>query len=170
MAAREYTGVADYDEYRDAPAGSLRRLRRPGRGRAHRRPVRGVPALPRACSTRRRSRSRPPGLDVPWYISRGNHDGLVQGNAPASTDLFRAIAVGCLKVFPNAEFNPADYAGKSADELFASFGDPAFIQKLIAGGKTVAPDPDRRIISKVEYRKLIGNTKKHGFGYTPSPS
>ena len=29
----------------------------------------------------------------------------MQGNAPASTDLFRAIATGCLKVFPNAQFD-----------------------------------------------------------------
>ena len=47
VAARNYTGVADYDDYRDAPAGPLRRLLRPGRGRADLRPVRRVPALPR---------------------------------------------------------------------------------------------------------------------------
>ena len=103
------------------------------------------------------------GLDVPWFISRGNHDGLVQGNAPASEDLFRAIATGCLKVFPNAQFDPSRFAGQSADELFAAFGDPAFIQSLLAGGKTVPPDPNRRIINKAEYRSLIG----HGFSRTP---
>ncbi len=103
---------------------------------------------------------------MPWYISRGNHDGLIQGNAPASEDLFRTIATGCLKVFPNAAFDPKTFEGASDDELFASFGDPAFIQQLLAGGKTVAPDPDRRIISKREYRALVGNAKRHGFGYT----
>ena len=51
------------------------------------------------------------GLEVPWYISRGNHDGLIQGNAPASADLFRAIAVGCLKVFPSAAVDPARFSG-----------------------------------------------------------
>ena len=75
------------------------------------------------------------GLDVPWFISRGNHDGLVQGNAPASEDLFRAIATGCLKVFPNAAFDPKRFEGASDDELFASFGDPAFIQQLLAGAQ-----------------------------------
>ena len=87
---------------------------------------------------------------MPWYISRGNHDGLIQGNAPASTDLFRAIAVGCLKVFPSAAFDPSVYQGKSADELFAAFNDPAFIQQLLASGRNVAPDPDRQIISQGE--------------------
>ena len=50
------------------------------------------------------------GLDVPWYIARGNHDGLIQGNAPASADLFRSIAVGCLKVFPSAALDPARFS------------------------------------------------------------
>jgi hypothetical protein len=104
---------------------------------------------------------------MPWYISRGNHDGLIQGNAPASEDLFRAIATDCLKVFPNSAFDPKRFEGASDDELFASFGDPAFIQQLLAGGKTVAPDPNRRVISKREYRSLIGNSKRHGFGHTP---
>ena len=95
------------------------------------------------------------GLDVPWFISRGNHDGLIQGNAPASTDLFRAIATGCLKVFPSAAFDPSVYQNKSADELFAAFGDPAFIAQLLASGRSVAPDPDRHIVSKVEYRSCM---------------
>ena len=52
------------------------------------------------------------GLKVPWYIARGNHDGLIQGNAPASTDLFRAIATGCLKVFPSAGAGPGAVRGR----------------------------------------------------------
>ena len=70
-------------------------------------------------------------------------------------------------MFPNSAFDPKRFEGASDDELFAAFGDPAFIQQLLAGGKTVAPDPDRRVISKREYRALVGNTKRHGFGYTP---
>jgi hypothetical protein len=66
-------------------------------------------------------------------------------------------------VFPNAQFDPQRFAGQSADELFAAFGDPAFIAQLIAGGKTVAPDPSRRIVAKAEYRSLVG----HGFSRTP---
>ena len=163
VAARTYTGVADYDDYRDAPQDRFAGFWDPDEaapdGRARTRRSRATPGLLEAAQ-------RPfqaAGLDVPWYISRGNHDGLVQGNAPASEDLFRAIATGCLKVFPNAAFDPKRFEGASDDELFASFGDPAFIQQLLAGAKTVAPDTDRRILSKREYRSLIG----HGFAYTP---
>jgi metallophosphoesterase (TIGR03767 family) len=166
VTARQYTGVADYDEYRDAPADRFAGFYDPDEAAPTPGPYAAFPRYAGLLDAAQKPFSAA-GLDVPWYISRGNHDGLIQGNAPASTDLFRSIAVGCLKVFPNAQFDPAAFAGKSADELFASFGDPAFIQQLLAGGKTVAPDPDRRIISKAEYRSLVGNTKKHGFGYTP---
>ena len=165
VAARNYTGVADYDDYRDAPADRFADFWDPDEAAPTGGPYAAFPRYPGLLEAAQRP-FRATGLDIPWYISRGNHDGLVQGNAPASEDLFRAIAVGCLKVFPNDRFDPKRFQGASDDELFASFGDPAFIQQLLAGGKTVAPDPDRRIISKREYRGVVGTSKRHGFGFT----
>ena len=162
VAARAYTGVADYDDYRDAPQDRFAGFWDPDEAAPTAGPYAAFPRYPGLLEAAQRP-FEAAGLDVPWYISRGNHDGLVQGNAPASEDLFRAIATGCLKVFPNAAFDPKRFEGASDDELFASFGDPAFIQQLLAGAKTVAPDGDRRILSKREYRSLIG----HGFAFTP---
>ena len=161
VAARRYTGVQDYDDYASAPDD-----RKAGFWDPDVAPPGGAyAAFPRYAGLMERAQEpfTAAGLDVPWYISRGNHDGLIQGNAPASTDLFRSIAVGCLKVFPSPAFDPAQFAGVSDDELFAAFGDPSFIAQLIAGGRSVAPDPDRRIVSKAEYRRLAG----HGFNRTP---
>ena len=98
---------------------------------------------------------------MPWYISRGNHDGLIQGNAPASTDLFRAIAVGCLKVFPSAAVDPAQFANASESEVFAQIADPSFIQSCWRARGPVPPDPDRKIISTAEYKQEIGGS--HGY-------
>lgn len=39
------------------------------------------------------------GLAMPWYAVMGNHDGLVQGNWPA-TDAYRATAIGNVKKYP----------------------------------------------------------------------
>jgi metallophosphoesterase (TIGR03767 family) len=166
VAARNYTGVADYDDYRDAPADRFAGFYDPDEASPTAGPYSAFPRYPGLLEAAQRP-FQAEGLDMPWYISRGNHDGLIQGNAPASEDLFRAIATGCLKVFPNSAFDPKRFEGASDDELFAAFGDPAFIQQLLAGGKTVAPDPNRRVISKREYRALIGNSKRHGFGHTP---
>src|SRR5215217_6382770 len=166
VAARAFTGVADYDDYRDAPADRFAGFWDPDEAAPTAGPYAAFPRYPGLLEVAQRP-FEAAGLDMPWYISRGNHDGLVQGNAPASEDLFRSIATGCLKVFPNSAFDPKRFEGASDDELFASFGDPAFIGQLLAGAKTVAPDPDRRIVSKREYRALVGNSKRHGFGYTP---
>ena len=98
---------------------------------------------------------------MPWYIARGNHDGLVQGNAPASVDLFRSIATGCLKVFPSTSVDPAQFAQADEDEAFARIADPAYVAALLGGAKKVPPDPDRRILSTVEYKAEVGSS--HGY-------
>jgi metallophosphoesterase (TIGR03767 family) len=166
VAARNYTGVADYDDYASAPDDRKAGFWDPDVAAPVAGPYSAFPRYP-GLLERAQAPFQAVGLKVPWYISRGNHDGLVQGNAPASTDLFRAIATGCLKVFPSASFDPSVYAGKSADELFAAFGNPAFIQTLLASASPVAADPDRRIISKTEYRSLMTGKRKHGFAFTP---
>jgi metallophosphoesterase (TIGR03767 family) len=162
VAAREYTGVQDYDDYAAAPAD-----RKAGFWDPDVAPPAGSPyaAFPRYPGLMERAQVpfTAAGLDVRWYISRGNHDGLIQGNAPASVDLFRFIATGCLKVLPNAAFDPRQFENASDDELFAAFGDPAFIAQLLGGASRVPPDQARRIVSKAEYRRIIG----HGFARTP---
>jgi metallophosphoesterase (TIGR03767 family) len=168
VAARRYIGVQDYDDYRGAPTDRFAGFWDPDEAA----PTAGAyAAFPRYPGLLERAQTPfdAKGLDVPWYISRGNHDGLIQGNAPASTDLFRAIAVGCLKVFPNSQIDPAAFAGASESELFARFSDPNFIASLLAGGRRVPPDPNRRIISKSEYRGLMakGSKSAHGFARTP---
>ena len=133
VAARQYTGVADYDDYPGVPGERYNGFWdpdvAPGGG--------AYAAFPRYPGFLERAQQpfTAAGLDVPWYIARGNHDGLVQGNAPASVDLFRTIATGCLKVFPSATLDPAAFSGADEDEAFRRIGDPAFIQTLLAGAQ-----------------------------------
>ena len=82
VAARRYTGVQDYGDY-PTP--------RPPASRASGTPTAlgggDYAAFPRYAGLMNRAQ-RPfnaRGLVVPWYTSRGNHDGLLQGNAPASS-------------------------------------------------------------------------------------
>ncbi len=165
VAARRYTGVQDYDDYATAPAARQAFFWDPDEAASAPSPYAAFPRYP-GLMDRAQARFTAAGLDVPWFISRGNHDGLIQGNAQASIDLFRAIAVGCLKVFPNATFDPADFEGASDEELFAVLGDPSRIAQLLGGARLVAPDPARQIVSKQDYRSVVGG--RHGFRYTPA--
>ena len=162
VAARRYTGVQDYDDYPSAPDDRKAGFWDPDVAPPGASAYATFPRYPGLMEAAQNTFTAP-GLDVPWYISRGNHDGLIQGNAPASAELFRAIAVGCLKVFPNAAFDPNRFRGASDDDLFAAIGDQNFILQLLQSARRVAPDPDRRIVSKAEYRELVG----HGFSRTP---
>jgi metallophosphoesterase (TIGR03767 family) len=159
VANRLYTGVADYDDWRGAPpdryAGFWDPDEAPPSG-----PYAAFPRYPGLLERSLRPFSAQ-GIDVPWYITRGNHDGLIQGNAPASTDLFRAIAVGCLKVFPSAAIDPAQFSHASESEVFTQIANPTFITQLLAGAKNVPPDPDRRILSTADYKREVGNA--HGY-------
>ena len=76
------------------------------------------------------------GLAMPWYAAMGNHDGLVQGNFPA-TDAQRAKAIGSIK--PTSK-----------------------------GDRTITPDPDRRLLERVEWvqEHFTTTTTPEGHGFT----
>src|SRR4051794_16914713 len=161
VANRQYTGVADYDDWRGAPADRYQGFWDPDEAP----PGGPYAAFPRFPGLLERSLQpfTAAGVKVPWYITRGNHDGLIQGNASASTDLFRNIAVGCLKVFPSAAVDPSRFSNSSQDEVFRQIADPSFITQLLAGAKNVPPDPDRRILSTADYQSAVG--AKHGYRF-----
>jgi hypothetical protein len=107
-----------------------------------------------------------PALKVPYFVSRGNHDGEIQGNIAATFQLARALITGCQKVFPNSHFDPKSVAGLSEEQLIEKFKDPQFQQQLLAGLKPVPPDPDRQFVSAAAWRNAFaGASKKAGYGY-----
>jgi metallophosphoesterase (TIGR03767 family) len=98
------------------------------------------------------------GIGLPWYQTFGNHDGLLQGNAPRNP-IFDAIAVGGLKV----EGLPPGIDPCDSFEILRS--DPA---ALFAGpAHLVTPDPNRRVVRRTEYIdehfRTTGTPAGHGF-------
>ncbi|HEX4903778.1 MAG TPA: TIGR03767 family metallophosphoesterase [Acidimicrobiales bacterium] len=89
-----------------------------------------------------------PGLDVPWYSTYGNHDGLVQGNVPGELPggvlPFDAILTGPVKVTAvGTSLQPADLydAVQSLPSLVA---DPAGAGAV---ARVVTPDVARRAVT-----------------------
>lgn len=161
VSARNYTGVQDYGDYPGLPAERYQGFWDPdepaGAG-----PYASFPQYP-GLMNRAQQAFKAKGLKVPWYITKGNHDGLIQGNVPATSPLFTGVAPGCTKYYPSAAFDPATIVGEDPVELFAN---PAFLGTLLSGGRTVPPDPDRRLVGAVEYKQLhAGADHSHGFGY-----
>jgi metallophosphoesterase (TIGR03767 family) len=103
------------------------------------------------------------GLHTPWYTAFGNHDGLVQGNAPA-LGVLNAIAVGNYKVFGA----PTGIDETALVEAFLA-GDPAALQALLAAGpvKFVHADHDRRLLTLrqtvEEHFNTTGTPVGHGY-------
>lgn len=106
------------------------------------------------------------GTGIPWYAVLGNHDGLVQGNAP-SNDAFNAVAVGGMKPFRSLSANedcpddPSD-GQQTFDALTAALG---------TDGRSVPADPTRHFMSHQEiirtYFKTTGKPKGHGMARSP---
>lgn len=111
------------------------------------------------------------GIGTPWYAVFGNHDPLLQGNAPAfysagATEVptgFALVATGSVKVVGLP-------AGLSAAD--ASRGlqrqDPSVLTALATGPvRQVTADPDRRPLAKREFMaelfKTHGTPVGHGF-------
>jgi metallophosphoesterase (TIGR03767 family) len=86
------------------------------------------------------------GLGMPWYTCFGNHDGLMQGNAPGNGGL-QAIATGPVKVtgLP-AGMSPGDFQNARAS------GDPTIVTKMLtAPARTVTADGARAIVSPQQW-------------------
>jgi metallophosphoesterase (TIGR03767 family) len=75
-----------------------------------------------------------PGLDIPWYSTYGNHDGLLQGNAPGelppALKPFDAVLTGSVKITAYAT------SGEPADLRDAVSALPGFVTD-----PTIASDP-----------------------------
>ena len=144
VADRSYTGPQDYDDYPGAPATQYPEFWDPdvpvasGRFAA----FASHPGL----NERALEPFKAKGLRVPWFNSRGNHDGLVQGNAPANQPAFRAVATGCQKIYPIS--SPLLDPG---DDPFPGLGDPLTLPLRLALGAKTPPDPDRDFASHKEY-------------------
>jgi metallophosphoesterase (TIGR03767 family) len=105
------------------------------------------------------------GLRMPWYSAFGNHDGLLQGNLPhiyGSDD----YAVGDRKVVELP-------TGKSLVQVAIDLvrASPHAAEVLFAGDfRTVARDPDRRVLSRAEvveeHFHTLGDPVGHGFTET----
>ncbi|MFJ9752983.1 TIGR03767 family metallophosphoesterase [Streptomyces chartreusis] len=102
------------------------------------------------------------GIGMPWYAVYGNHDGLVQGNAPVGW-LLNEIATGSVKPlgYPVSVRETAQVA--SHPDLAGRALDTAFTGPM----RTVTPDPARRLLSKRqmvdEHFVTSGSPVGHGF-------
>jgi metallophosphoesterase (TIGR03767 family) len=98
------------------------------------------------------------GLGMPWYAAYGNHDGLIQGNAPPSGP-FSAISTGSTKILSiPASINPLVFAAG----LLAGSPLPEGLPS-----RTVTADPKRKVISRPEtvaaHFITTGTPAGHGF-------
>lgn len=129
----------------------------------------GFPVVPGLLDAARRPFTAE-GLEIPWYSVFGNHDGLAQGNFPASTLQLNLIALGALKVVsPPIGLDP----GQLLQDLTT---DPAAVLTGLlsgvtnAGVRAVTPDLNRRLLTRkqiVEQHFALGGAPfGHGFTST----
>jgi len=157
-APHRYTGVQDYDDYLATPLTTYYDPDQPAGAYA------GWPAYP-GLMDRAQSPFEAAGVAVPSYVTFGNHDALVQGNAAANA-AFEAVATGCLK--------PLLPVGADVDNLAEALGNVSLESLLgvLANDPTklmfVPPDPGRRFVSKLQYKQIFRSASQddgHGFGH-----
>ena len=161
MAARRYTGVADYDDYRGVPADRYNGFWDPDEA-----PPGGGPyaAFPRYPGLLERAQAA--------FSGRGARRAVVhRARQPRRADpgqragQHRPVPVDRRRLpegLPVGGVDPARFSNADSEsEVFEQIADPSFIQTLLAGARPVPPDPDRRIISTEEYKREIGGS--HGY-------
>ena len=146
--APKYTGVQDYDDYDE---GATPYFYDPGDVRGSW-AADGWPSYP-GLMDRAQLPFVPAGVNVPSYISNGNHDALVQGNEDTNA-AFEAIATGCFKALGTT----ASFSGL----------DPSVLLSPSSAGMLVPPDPLRRFVDKRQVKATYaanGQSNAHGFGF-----
>jgi hypothetical protein len=99
--------------------------------------------------------------DLPFYVTNGNHDTLVQGNEDANRE-FEQIATGCLKTLAST-VTPVPCTNPDPDCM------PPVLQMLQnpSAFMLVPPDQDRQFASKPQVKQIYGangEDNNHGFG------
>ena len=123
----------------------------------------GFPVVPGLLDAARRPFDAT-GLAMPWYTAFGNHDGLVQGNFPATLQLTQ-VAEGGLKLI-------SPPAGMSQDDLLRALqGDYAGFLESLALTPHVRPvthDPQRRVLTRAEIveEHFVTTGAPYGHGFT----
>ena len=143
--AAKYTGVQDYDDYEEGADPFFYDPDDP-RGRWS-----DWPSYP-GLMDRAQLPFEAAGLEVPSYITNGNHDVLIQGNEDAN-GAFEDIATGCFKALGTT----VGTAGLDPAALLAP-----------SGGMLVPPDPGRRYVDKRQVKAVYGGAgdpDAHGFAH-----
>ncbi|WP_371674236.1 TIGR03767 family metallophosphoesterase [Streptomyces sp. NBC_00289] len=149
-----WEGVADRERFDAAywhpdPAASLDRAKR----------MWGFPDLPWLLDAARRPFTAQ-GLGMPWYAAYGNHDCLVQGNAPVSW-LLNEIATGSVKPVGW----PASW--EAIEAVSPDVSGEALTTAITGPLRAVTSDPARRLLSKKqmvgEHFATAGKPVGHGF-------
>jgi len=125
---------------------------------------RGFPLVPGLLDAARRP-FQAAGLSIPWYAAFGNHDGLSQGNFPASTLQLNQVATGSLKLMsPPAGLSPAAVVNALQSGSYAAL---LASLALTPSVRVVSPDARRRLLSRKEIVEqhfvTTGLPAGHGF-------
>ena len=155
--ARRYTGVQDFDDFLEGPAPQYWDPDEPSGAFA------SWPSYPGLADSAQRTFNAQ-GLDVPHYLTFGNHDALVQGNAAANA-AYELIATGCIKpMLPvNADID-------TLQEALGSLNQQTLLRMLETSPEKVAlvpPDDSRQFVSKKQYKQVFKSGSQadgHGFG------
>jgi metallophosphoesterase (TIGR03767 family) len=150
--AARYTGVQDYDDYVEGLSPYFYDPDDP-RGLAT-----GWPEYP-ALMDHAQQPFTATGLAVPSYVSFGNHDALAQGNQAANAS-FEQVATGCVKPMEGAAGDLEGLADLTPDALLD------LLASEPAATSLVPPDPDRRYVSKAQYKQVFlegSQADGHGF-------
>ncbi|HEX5762928.1 MAG TPA: hypothetical protein VFY04_07390 [Solirubrobacterales bacterium] len=154
--AARYTGVQDYHDYVEGPFPEFYDPNSPAGPHA------AWPKHP-GLLDRAQQPFTAAGLDVPSYITFGNHDALVQGNAAANA-AYEQVATGCLKPIGPVS-NP-----ENAAALLAALLNPTNLLNTLATSPqnviVVPGDPKRQFVSKKQYKDVFkAGTQADGHGF-----